>query len=270
MHFTHNGNAVSVSCRRCFMELQLRDKVALVTGSTAGIGLAIAKSLDAEGAKVIVNGRTEERVESAKRNLGPRAQGVVADLSTESGAEKLMREIPKVDILINNFGVFEAKEASALSREDFEEMFTLNVLSGVSLSQKYLPQMLAQDWGRIVFIASETGANIPKDMIHYGVSKAAQIALARGLAETTAGTQVTVNSILPGPTLSEGVEKFLASLPTTNREEFIEKLRPTSLLKRFATAEEVANLVTYVASPRSSATNGASLRVEGGLLRGIF
>ncbi len=261
------------------MNLQLHNKTALVTGSTAGIGYSIAESLLKEGATVIINGRTQERVDAAieslkKQNPSFNAKGFVGDLSDSNTRLHLTQEIKEIDILINNLGVYEAKQLSDIHEKDWTRMFETNVLSGAALSQFYLKKMKEKNWGRIIFIASEAGVNIPEDMIHYGVSKAAQIALSRGLAETTKGTNVTVNSILPGPTLSEGVSTFLSNVikdPNADREavlkQFIEKLRPTSLIQRFATSEEVASLVTYISSPLSSATNGAALRVEGGLLR---
>lgn len=268
------------------MNLNLTDKTALVTGSTAGIGFAIAKALYAEGARVVVNGRTQKRVDDAVRRIreatsvsvpGGTVSGLALDLTAEVDVGALLASLPTVDILVNNLGIFESKPLSDVADSDWSHMFDVNVVSGARLSARYLPSMRRRDWGRIIFIASETGVNVPADMVPYGVSKAAQIALARGLAESTAGTGITVNSILPGPTLTEGVDQFLASLPLPkgqSREEtqagFLTTLRPTSLLKRFASPSEVASLVAYVASPLSSATNGAALRVEGGLLRGIL
>lgn len=267
------------------MDLKLKGKRVLITGSTAGIGFAIAQTFYAEGADVIVNGRTAERVEHAlallRETPTPQAQGrlwgIAADLSTQEGFSTLVAEHKVVDILVNNLGIFNAKSLADIRDEDFADMFRVNVLSGARLTQHYLPQMTAAGWGRVVFIASEAGVNIPPDMIPYGVSKAAQMALARGFAETTAGTGVTINSVLPGPTYSEGINHFLADVfngqtkPRSELEkDFIKQLRPTSLLQRFATAEEVASMVAYVASPLAAATNGAALRVEGGLLRHAF
>lgn len=264
------------------MNLQLNGKVALVTGSTVGIGFAIAKSLHDEGAEVILNGRSKDRVNEARERLRDSASPaavheLVADLTTDGGVRILQEQFPAVDILVNNLGVYEAKPLSEIAPEDWERMFSVNVVSGARLSQFYLPKMKAKGAGRVLFIASESGVNIPPDMIHYGVSKAAQIALARGLAETTAGTGVTVNTVLPGPTYSEGVDRFLKDVIGSQagdrskiESEFLTRMRPTSLIRRFATAEEVASLVTYLASPLSSATNGAALRVEGGLLRGVL
>jgi NAD(P)-dependent dehydrogenase (short-subunit alcohol dehydrogenase family) len=264
------------------MDLQLTNKKALVTGSTAGIGFAIASLLAREGASVIVNGRSEPRVEEAVqriRNETKNAQvtGVAADLGTKKGVDLLTGKVPALDILMNNLGIFEAKPFAEINDEDWLRFFEVNVLSGVRLSRFYLPKMLKANWGRIVFISSESGVNIPVEMIHYGVTKTAQIALARGLAETTAGTNVTVNSVLPGPTRSEGVEKFVQDMAKGQgtdeagiEAEFFRSIRPSSLLKRFATPEEVAAMVAYVCSPRASATNGAALRVDGGVVRSII
>lgn len=264
------------------MDLQLTNKVALVTGSTAGIGLAIATTLAAEGATVIINGRTQERVNAAIEQIkqtGSTAtlQGIVADLGTTEGAKTLFQQVPTVDILVNNLGIYGAKAFADISDDEWLKFLDVNVMSGVRLSRHYLPLMLQANWGRIIFISSESGINIPVEMIHYGVTKTAQLALARGLAETTIGTNVTVNSVLPGPTRSEGVEDFIQGLaqernmsPTQVEQEFFQTTRPSSLLQRFATTEEVAALVAFVASPRSSATNGAALRVDGGVVRSII
>jgi NAD(P)-dependent dehydrogenase (short-subunit alcohol dehydrogenase family) len=267
--------------RTAEMDLQLTDKKALVTGSTAGIGFAIASLLAQEGASIVVNGRTQQRVDEAIERIrqgkkDAQLTGVAADLGTKKGVDVLTRSIPALDILVNNLGIFEPKPFTEITDEDWLRFFEVNVLSGVRLSRFYLPQMLQKNWGRIVFISSESGVNIPVEMIHYGVTKTAQIALARGLAETTAGTNVTVNSVLPGPTRSEGVGQFVADLARTQgtettsvEKEFFRSVRPTSLLKRFATLEEVAAMVVYVCSPRASATNGAALRVDGGVVRSI-
>ncbi|APJ04268.1 SDR family NAD(P)-dependent oxidoreductase [Silvanigrella aquatica] len=264
------------------MDLKLIGKKALITGSTSGIGYAIAQSLLNEGAAIVINGRTQERVDQAIEKLSklnPHSQkiyGIAADVGTKTGVEKLCHEINEVDILVNNFGIYSAKPFDEISDEDWIEFINYNVMSGIRLSRYYLSKMKAKNWGRIVFISSESGVHIPSEMIHYGVTKTAQIALSRGLAETTSGTGVTVNSVLPGPTWSEGVEKFMSELAKqtqkTNSElekSFFKEHRASSLIKRFASVEEVANMVTYVCSPLSSATNGAALRVEGGLLRGI-
>lgn len=265
------------------MDLKLSGKRALVTGSTAGIGFAIAKALVNEGAAVVLNGRSELRVSDAVRKLNSESNnngtisGIDADLTTKAGVNRLFQHHSQFDIVINNLGAYEAKNFEALSGEDLERMFNTNVVSGAMVSKLYLAGMKAKNWGRIVFVASEAGVNIPPDMIHYGVSKAAQLAFARGLSETTAGTGVTINSVIPGPTYSEGVSKFLDEVIESKEGDkselertFLNNLRPTSLIKRFATAEEVASLVTYLASPLASATNGAAVRVEGGLLRNFI
>jgi NAD(P)-dependent dehydrogenase (short-subunit alcohol dehydrogenase family) len=263
------------------MDLQLTNQRALVTGSTAGIGFAIASGLAQEGAAVVVNGRSQRRVEEAVRRIqgqqkDAQVTGVAVDLGTQEGVGLLTGCVPAVDILVNNLGIFEPKPFPEISDEDWQRFFEVNVLSGVRLSRFYLPGMLQRDWGRVVFISSESGVNIPAEMIHYGVTKTAQIALARGLAETTAGTGVTVNSVLPGPTRSEGVGQFVKDLAKGQgtdeagvEREFFRSVRPSSLLKRFAMPEEVAAMVVYVCSPRASATNGAALRVDGGVVRSI-
>jgi NAD(P)-dependent dehydrogenase (short-subunit alcohol dehydrogenase family) len=262
------------------MDLKLRGKIALVSGSTAGIGKAIAASLAAEGARVMINGRTQPGVDRALAELkaaGGDIVGFAGDLSTASAADALLQLQPQVDILVNNLGIFEVRDFEDISDEDWQRFFTVNVLSGVRLARLYLPGMRARNWGRIIFISSESGYQIPAEMIHYGMTKAAQIAVARGLAEITAGTGITVNTVLPGPTRSRGVADFVADwaaksgkTPETVEAEFFKTARPTSLLKRFATPEEVAALVTYVASPVSAATNGAALRVDGGVVKTAF
>jgi NAD(P)-dependent dehydrogenase (short-subunit alcohol dehydrogenase family) len=257
------------------MDLQLGGKTALVTGSTAGIGLAIATALTKEGAIVIVNGRTQDRVDGAIRKSGAR-HGVAADLGIETGARVVTSRFPSVDILVNNLGIFEPKPFEQITDDDWRRFFEVNVLSGVRLSRYYLGPMKAKNWGRIVFISSESALQIPAEMIHYGTTKTAQLALARGLAETTAGTAVTVNSVLPGPTASEGVSEFVDALATAsgaNRKaietDFFQQARPTSILKRFETPEEVAAMVVFVCSALASAVNGAALRVDGGVVRSI-
>jgi NAD(P)-dependent dehydrogenase (short-subunit alcohol dehydrogenase family) len=264
------------------MDLQLNGKLALVSGSTAGIGFGIASALAAEGARVIVNGRTGARVEDAIRKIRavhPAAQLVpfAADLSTAQAAEAAAREFPHVDILVNSLGVYAPKPFEEITDGDWGVIIEANFMSGVRLSRHYLAGMKQAGWGRIIFISSESAVNIPAEMIHYGVTKTMQVALARGLAETTAGTGVTVNSVLAGPTRSEGVEGFVEGLARsqgiTAREverEFFQKMRPSSLLQRFATVDEVAAMVAFVASPLSSATNGAALRAEGGVVRSIL
>jgi NAD(P)-dependent dehydrogenase (short-subunit alcohol dehydrogenase family) len=263
------------------MDMQLANRKALVTGSTGGIGFAIASLLAQEGAAVVVNGRSQRRVDEAVQRIrtgqkNSQATGIAADLGTKDGVSQLFRELPVVDILVNNLGIFEPKPFAEISDDDWLRFFEVNVMSGVRLSRLYLPQMIHQNWGRIVFISSESGVNIPAEMIQYGVTKTAQLSLARGLAETTVGTGVTVNSVLPGPTRSGGVDKFvddMAKLKGMSAAEveadFFRTVRPSSLLKRFATTEEVANMVVYLCSPRASATNGAALRVDGGVVRSI-
>ncbi len=264
------------------MDLQLKDKLALVSGSTAGIGFAIANGLAREGACVIVNGRTDDRVNAAierirSRSASAKLEGIAADLGTTAGAEDVVRRFPDVNVLVNNLGIFEPKPFDEISDQDWSRFFEVNVMSGVRLSRAYLPSMKKRNWGRIVFISSESGVQIPAEMIHYGVTKTAQIALARGIAETCASTGVTCNAVLPGPTASEGVTDFVESLASQagqNRQqiekEFFEKARPTSLLKRFATPDEVAAMVVFICSPLSAATNGAALRVDGGVVRSPF
>jgi NAD(P)-dependent dehydrogenase (short-subunit alcohol dehydrogenase family) len=262
------------------MDLKLTDKQALVTGSTKGIGLAIATALAAEGARVIVNGRSEASVATALgelRRAHPRAklEGFAGDLATAAAAAELVRRWPDVDILVNNLGIFEPRPFEEIDDDEWRRFFDVNVLSGVRLARAYLPGMKRRDWGRIVFISSESGIQIPPEMIHYGATKTAQLAVSRGIAETCAGTGVTVNAVLPGPTRSAGVEEFVGKLSGGRafaefERTFFETARPSSLLKRFATPEEVANLVVYVCSLLSSATNGAALRVDGGVVRACF
>src|SRR5881296_2178858 len=264
------------------MNLKLTDKTALVSASTKGIGFAIATGLAREGARVIVNGRSEKAVAEAKAQIkqtvpDARIESFAGDLSTATAAETLLQGFLLVDILVNNLGIFEPKPFEDIPDEEWRRFFEVNVLSGVRLSRHYLPGMKQRNWGRIVFISSESAIQIPTEMIHYGMTKTAQLAIARGLAETTAGTDVTVNSVLPGPTASEGVTTFVESLArdqkTTRQEvekQFFQNMRPTSLLKRMAEPEEVANLVTFVCSPLSSATNGAALRADGGVVRSII
>ena len=263
------------------MNIDLKEKTALVTGSTSGIGHAIVKGLAVAGANVVVNGRTQAKVDTAvaavaKAAPGSKIAGVAADVSTAAGCDTLVEMLPDVDILINNAGIFEPKGFFDIADDDWSRFFEVNVMSGVRLSRAYLPGMLKRNWGRIVFISSESALNIPKEMIHYGMSKTAQLAVSRGLAEMTRGTAVTVNSVLPGPTMSEGVETFIKDLAKHNgvsveeaTKQFFQQQRPTSLLQRFATVEEIANLVVYVASKQSSATNGAALRAEGGIVQTI-
>lgn len=264
------------------MDLELSGKLALVTGSTGGIGLAIGAVLAGEGTTVVINGRSKERVTEAIgkiRRKHPHAmlEPLIGDLSTVEAAKQVVSTFAQVDILVNNLGSYEPKPFEAISDEDWMAIIETNFMSGVRLSRHYLPKMKTKNWGRIIFISSESAVNIPVEMIHYGVTKTMQVALARGLAETTVGTAVTVNSILAGPTKSQGVEKFVGDMaksrrvePSVVEREFFETVRPTSLLKRFAFTEEVAALVAFVASPLSSATNGAALRVDGGVVRSIL
>jgi NAD(P)-dependent dehydrogenase (short-subunit alcohol dehydrogenase family) len=265
--------------RKPNVDLQLTGKLALVSGSTAGIGFSIAQALAREGARVIVNGRTEAAVEHAVAQLrsawGPgAAEGFAGDLSTAEAAEDLARRFPDVEILVNNLGIFEPKPFEEIPDADWLRFFDVNVLSGVRLARLYLPAMRRRNWGRVIFISSESALQIPAEMIHYGMTKTAQLAVSRGLAEAVAGTGITVNSVLPGPTRSRGVGDFVDALAKAEgksaeavEQEFFLKMRPSSLIRRFASTEEVASLVAYVASPLASATTGAALRVDGGVLR---
>ena len=262
------------------MDLKLHGKSAFISGSSKGIGFAIAHTLAGEGASVIVNGRTERAVADAISRIRtdhPRAKldGFAGDLATAAAVTDLVRHLPSVDILVNNLGIFERKLFEEIDDAEWQRFFDINVMSGVRLSRAYLSGMKQRNWGRIVFISSESGIQIPDNMIHYGMTKTAQLAISRGLAETCVGTNVTVNAVLPGPTLSDGnkagIAKRSAGKPFPEFEkEFFEKVRPSSLLKRYATVEEVATMVAYVCSPLSSATNGAALRVDGGVVRACF
>jgi NAD(P)-dependent dehydrogenase (short-subunit alcohol dehydrogenase family) len=263
------------------MKIDLTGKTALVTGSTSGIGHAIAKGLAATGAEVVVNGRGQAKVDAAiaaitKAVPGAKVKGVAADVSTAAGCKALVSALPDVDILINNAGIFEPKGFFDIPDEDWTRFFEVNVMSGIRLSRAYMQGMLKRNWGRIVFISSESGLNIPGEMIHYGMTKTAQLAISRGLAELTKGTAVTVNSVLPGPTMSEGVETFVKDLAKQNGQSveeaasnFVKQHRSTSLIQRFATVEEIANMVVYVSSKEASVTNGAALRAEGGIVQTI-
>jgi len=262
------------------MDLKLRGKRALITGSTAGIGFAIARGLARERAEVIVNGRTEEKVAEAVRRItsemGSNATGIAADLSGAEGVNRLLERAGRIDILINNVGIFEPVPFVEISDQDWFRFFELNVMSGVRLARALLPGMLRRDWGRIIFISSESGVQIPAEMVHYGVTKTAQLALSRGIAESVAGSGVTVNAVLPGPTRSDGVVDFLGKVAAEHNAdqaaveaEFLRTMRPSSLVRRFAEPEEVANLVVFLAGEGSSATTGAALRVDGGVVRSI-
>jgi NAD(P)-dependent dehydrogenase (short-subunit alcohol dehydrogenase family) len=264
------------------MDLKLAGKVALVTGSTAGIGLAVARSLAGEGAHVYVNGRTQKRVDAAMEAIrshvpGAKVDGIAADFAGAAGAEAVISKLPAVDVLVNNVGIFEPKPFAEIPDADWFRFFEINVMSGVRLARHYLAGMLEKNWGRIIFISSESAVQIPAEMVHYGMTKTAQIAVARGIAESVAGTGITANSILAGPTESEGVGGFVDAMAKQQNKskeqvekEFFEHVRPSSLLKRFATVDEVAAMVTYVAGELSSATNGAALRVDGGVVRAIL
>lgn len=262
------------------MDLKLRGKRALVTGSTAGIGFAIARGLARERAEVIVNGRSEEKVADAVRRItsemGSTATGIAADLSSAEGVSRLLERAGRVDILINNVGIFEPVPFLEISDQDWFRFFELNVMSGVRLSRALIPPMLRRNWGRIIFISSESAVQIPAEMVHYGLTKTAQLALSRGIAESVAGTGVTVNTVLPGPTRSDGVVDFLAKVAAEHKTdqaaveaEFLRTMRPSSLIRRFAEPDEVANLVVFLAGEGSSAITGATLRVDGGVVRSI-
>jgi NAD(P)-dependent dehydrogenase (short-subunit alcohol dehydrogenase family) len=264
------------------MDLKIKGKTAFISGSTAGIGFAIAKRLLEEGVDVIINGRTKENIDKAIAELKAidpayTISGIPADFSKKEDVDQLIAALPDVDILINNAGIFEPKPFAEIPDEDWYRFFEINVMSGVRLSRHFFPKMLQKNWGRIIFISSESGVFIPDEMIHYGMTKTAQLAISRGLAELTKGTNVTVNSILPGPTKSKGVSGFLEDLSKADNktvaqveEDFFKNMRPTSLLQRFASVDEVADTVAYYVSALASATNGASIRVEGGLIRSIL
>ena len=262
------------------MDLELTDKIALVTGGTGGIGLEIARSLSLEGAAVTITGRSQQKLDDAIADInasgGKPVASVIADVATAEGAAAVTAALPVVDILINNLGIYESKAFGDISDADWTNLFDVNVLSGVRLSRAYLPAMLEQNWGRIIFISSESGLAVPQDMIHYGMTKTAQLAIARGLSQLTRGTNVTVNSVLPGPTRSDGVVDFLRSqaadpaAPIDQIEaEFFRDARPSSIIQRMIEAKEIGDMVAYIASPRASATNGASIRAEGGLVNTI-
>ncbi len=263
------------------MDLQLEGKRALITGSTAGIGYAIAEALLKEGASVIVNGRTTERVAGATAKLRSgtsrgEIHGLAADLGSASGVEQAVRQFADVDILVNNLGIFEPKAFEQISDRDWLRFFEVNVLSGVRLSRHYLPRMKSKGWGRIIFISSESALQIPSEMIHYGMTKTAQLSVARGLAQMTTGTDVTVNAVLPGPTASEGVTEFVTQVASSKgatreqfEKDFFEHMRPSSILKRFEKPDEIGAVVAFVASPLSSAINGAAIRADGGVVASI-
>jgi NAD(P)-dependent dehydrogenase (short-subunit alcohol dehydrogenase family) len=264
------------------MDLKIKGKTAVVSGSTAGIGFAIAAALAAEGAKVIVNGRTEARVNAAVKKIrasveNSHVRGVPADLGAARGVETFLEQVPDADILVNNLGIFEPKPFLEIPDSDWLRFFEVNVLSGVRLSRHYLPGMLKKNWGRIIFISSESAQNIPAEMVHYGMTKTAQVAVARGLAESVAGTGVTVNSVLAGPTASEGVGVFVEEMAKQQgvtkaeiEKQFFAAVRPSSLLKRFETPEEVASVVAFIAGTPATSINGSAVRAEGGVVRSIF
>jgi NAD(P)-dependent dehydrogenase (short-subunit alcohol dehydrogenase family) len=263
------------------MHIDLSGKTALVTGSTAGIGFAIARGLADAGAEVVLNGRGKERLDAALGRLkqavpDAKTRGVEGDVGTIEGCNALVAALPEVDILVNNTGIYGAQDFFEISDEEWSRYFEINVMSGVRLARAYMQGMLKRNWGRIIFISSESGLNIPTEMIQYGMTKTAQLAIARGLAQLARGTGVTVNSVLPGPTMSEGVETFVKDLAEQNDQSldeaaanFVRQHRPTSLLQRFASVGEIANMVVYVASKEASATNGAALRAEGGIVNTI-
>ena len=264
------------------MNLSLQGKLAVVTGSTAGIGFAIAGALASEGVRVVINGRTQARVDAALgklrlKNRGAEFSGVAADLGTASGVDTLLKKAPDADILVNNLGIFEVKAFLEIPDADWRRFFEVNVLSGVRLSRHYLPAMLKKNWGRIIFISSESAQQIPVEMIHYGMTKTAQVSIANGIARSVAGTGVTVNSVLAGPTASEGAGNFVQEMARQQgvsaaeiERQFFSSARPTSLLKRFETPEEVAAVVAFVASAPAGVMNGAAVRAEGGVVQSIF
>jgi NAD(P)-dependent dehydrogenase (short-subunit alcohol dehydrogenase family) len=264
------------------MDLKIKNKTALVTGSTAGIGYAIAKALANEGASVVINGRTDERINHAIDNLkketgNANISGIAADFADKTQINKLIEQLPEVDILVNNVGIFEPKTFGDIPDEDWLKFFEVNVMSGIRLSRAYFDKMIEKNWGRIIFISSESAIQIPEEMIHYGMTKTAQIAVARGLAELTKGTNVTVNTVLPGPTFSEGAGIFIKDMAAQSgktvdemEKEFFKTARPTSILQRFAEPDEIASLVAYLASDLSIATNGAALRADGGVVKSAF
>jgi len=263
------------------MDLKLKDKTAFISGSTAGIGFAIAKRLGEEGATVIINGRNQQTVDKAVQQLKDSTgnnsiTGIAADFSETAQIDRLLHSLPQIDILINNAGIFEPKPFAEIPDDDWFHFFNVNVMSGIRLSRYLFPKMLANNWGRVVFISSESAISIPGEMIHYGMTKTAQIAIGRGMAELTRGTGVTVNSILPGPTKSRGIDGFINDMAKASNitaqeaeQNFFRDIRPTSLIQRFASVEEVADTVAYYVSPLASATNGAAIRVEGGTVKTI-
>lgn len=261
------------------MDLGISNKIALITGSTKGIGFATAIGLAKEGVEVWVNGRSDASVDIATKRIleavpGAKVNGIAVDLGDADGCSKLIDSLPHVDILINNLGIFEPKPFLEIPDDDWFRFFEVNVMSGVRLSRHYLRGMMRENWGRIIFVSSESAVQIPDEMIHYGMTKTAQIALARGIAECTKGTAVTVNSVLPGPTRSEGVETFVQQIADQRglsfdemEKEFFTNVRPSSLIQRFASPEEDANMIIYLCGVGAAATNGAAVRVDGGVVR---
>jgi NAD(P)-dependent dehydrogenase (short-subunit alcohol dehydrogenase family) len=264
------------------MDLGLSGKLAVVSGSTAGIGLAIATTLAREGARIVINGRTQKRVSAAAERIRMELRGAEvteapADLGTAEGVAQFTEQVPNADILVNNLGIFNPKPFLEIPDSEWLRFYEVNVMSGVRLTRQYLPGMLRKNWGRVIFISSESGQQVPGEMVHYGMTKTAQIAVARGIAESVAATNVTVNSILVGPTASEGVGDFVQSMALqlgVSKEQvekdFFEKVRPSSLLKRFETTDEVAAVVAFVASTQATSINGAAVRAEGGVVRSIL
>jgi NAD(P)-dependent dehydrogenase (short-subunit alcohol dehydrogenase family) len=264
------------------MDLQLEGRRALVTGSTAGIGFAIARGLAAEGARVTVTGRTQANVDAALKGIresvpGAQVDGIAADCASANGAQAVFARLPEVEILVNNLGIYERKSFFEIPDEDWLRLFEVNVMSGVRFSRRYMPAMVKRGWGRVLFVSSESGLNIPPEMIHYGMTKTAQLSIARGLAIEAAGTGVTVNTLLPGPTRTENTERIRADRAKAAgmtveqlEKDFFVTFRPSSLLKRFASVDEVAPMAVYLCSPLASATTGAALRVEGGIVNQIM
>jgi NAD(P)-dependent dehydrogenase (short-subunit alcohol dehydrogenase family) len=260
------------------MQIDLSNKSAIVTGSTVGIGYAVAHGLAGCGAEVVVNGRTQDAVDTAVANIaravpGAKLRGVAADLGTAAGCDALVAAVPQTDILVNNVGIYAMQDFFEIPDSEWTRFFEINVMSGVRLSRAYMPGMMERDWGRVVFVSSESGLNIPPAMLHYGFTKTANLSIARGLAKRAAGTGVTVNAVLPGPTMSEGVAAMLkdgAAKEGISVEEagiaFVRAHRPSSIIQRVATVDEVANMIVYACSPLASATTGAALRVDGGVV----